>query len=86
MFLRALQNIELLAFVFLYRDNDITIIKNNLGFKEEEKLPHNLKILSPKNFCAESKINIKNTNEENKIDYTFNIESLTKIFEGIKDE
>jgi hypothetical protein len=84
MFMRALQNIELLVFVFAYRDDDITTIKNNLGF--EEKLPHNLKILSPKNFCANSKINIENTNEKNEIDYTFNIESLTKIFEGIKFE
>ncbi len=55
MFKRALQNSELLTFVFAFTDDNVDVIKKNLNLNQ---LPNNLKILSPRDF--EDTINIEN--------------------------
>lgn len=72
MFKRALQNCELLAYVFCYSKEDVKTIKTNLDLEENR---NNLKILSPCDFD-------NSIFEENKYD-SFTIKCLTKIFEGI---
>lgn len=80
MFKRALQNSELLTFVFAFTDDNVTDIKNNLNLKQ---LPNNLKILSPKDFMDNDNINIENIDDKTgDKSYSFNIESLTRIFKG----
>lgn len=77
MFKRALQNCELLAYIFCYSDDEVEKILENLDLEDGR---NNLRILSPKDFDAS--ILEKNTDE---ID-AFTINSLTNIFEGIQND
>lgn len=70
MFLRALQNPELMVYVFCFNKDDKTTILKNLGI---EKCKNNLCILSSGDFG----------NDENG---TFTIKDLTNIFEGNKND
>lgn len=83
MFKRALQNCELLAYIFCYSDDEVETILENLDLEDGR---NNLRILSPKDFddsILEKNID-KGDNE--KIWYSFTINSLTNIFEGIQDD
>lgn len=78
MFKRALQNSELLTFVFAFTDENAEVIKKNLNLN---RLPNNLKILSPRDF--DDTINIENIDENtDEKFYSFNIKSLIRIFKG----
>lgn len=74
MFKRALQNCELIAYIFCYSDDEVKKILENLDLEEGR---NNLRILSPKNFDASIL--------EDHTD-AFTINSLTNIFEGIQND
>ncbi|MDM8202786.1 SIR2 family protein [Faecalicoccus acidiformans] len=76
MFKRALQNIELLAYIFCFTDEERDTIKNNLNIQNDR---HNLRILSPKDFNENILEKFKNESNENYFGFT--IKSLTKIFQ-----
>lgn len=78
MFKRALQNCELIAYIFCYSDNEVKTILENLDFEDSR---NNLRILSPKDF--DDSILEENINDDKEIWYSFTINSLTNIFEGI---
>ena len=83
MFKRALQNCELIAYIFCYSDNEVKTILENLDFENGR---NNLRILSPKDF--DESILEENIDEidDKEIWYSFTINSLTNIFEGIQDD
>lgn len=83
MFKRALQNCELLAYIFCYRDEEVEKILENLDLDDGR---NNLRIFSPKDF--NDSILEENINEvdDKEIRYSFTINSLTNIFEGIQDD
>lgn len=78
MFKRALQNTELLTFVFAYTDEKVDEIKKNLKLGQT---PNNLKILSPKDFDDDitTEHHIEDTNN---VWRSFEINNLTEIFKG----
>lgn len=69
MFTRALQNPELIAYIFCYKDEEKEKIKKNLNLKEEK---NNLKILSPHDLNQY----IYGNNEDNQ---TFTINEFIKL-------
>lgn len=83
MFKRALQNCELLAYIFCYSDDEVEAILENLDLEDGR---NNLRILSPKDF--DNSILEENIDEvdDEAIWYSFTINSLTNIFEGIHDD
>lgn len=76
MFKRALQNIELLAYVFCFTDEERDVIKNNLNIQNDK---HNLRILSPKDFNEDILEEFEDESGKNYFGFTVN--SLTKIFQ-----
>lgn len=83
MFKRALQNCELLAYIFCFSDKDIETILKNLDLEDGI---NNLRILSPKDFDNSILEENKDKEDDKKIWYSFTINSLTNIFEGIQDD
>lgn len=83
MFKRALQNCELLAYIFCFSDKDIETILKNLDLEDGI---NNLRILSPKDFDNSILEENKDKDDDKKIWYSFTINSLTNIFEGIQDD
>lgn len=77
MFRRALQNRELIAYIFCYSDNEVETILRNLNISNNKG---NLRICTPRDF--NENILIKNKDENGDIWHSFNITSLTSIFEG----
>lgn len=77
MFRRALQNRELIAYIFCYSDHEVETILKNLNISNNKG---NLKICTPQDF--EKNILIENKDENGDIWHSFNITSLTNIFEG----
>lgn len=83
MFKRALQNCELLAYIFCYSNDEVETILENLDLEDGR---YNLRIFSPKDF--DDSILEENIDEldDEEIWYSFTINSLTKIFGGIQDD
>ncbi|MDH6595910.1 SIR2 family protein [Bacillus aerius] len=78
---RAIQNPELMVYVFGFSDNDRATFLSNLGWKGERS---NFTILTPENFCDEYKT--KNIINDEEIWHSFNLINLTDLFSGIRLE
>mgnify|MGYP003275689041 CR=1 FL=1 len=79
---RALQNPEIMVFIFCYSDDEKAIIMDNLGITEEK---YNLCVFTPCEFDKEILIENKNQKTGEKW-YSFTIESLIKILGNTKDD
>ncbi|MFV5938581.1 SIR2 family protein [Mammaliicoccus sciuri] len=77
---RAVQNPELMVYVFGFTDNDRRTYLDNLNFENERP---NFRILTPKDFDEGYK-NIENTNDE--VWFSFTLANLTNILNSIKLE
>ena len=75
---RAIQNPELMIYVFGYADNDREVYLRNLNFENES---HNFKILTPQNFDASYRN--KHIDELAEEWFSFTLSNLTSIFRGI---
>ncbi|CAM4209092.1 SIR2 family protein [Lederbergia lenta] len=79
---RAVQNPELMVYVFGFTDSDSEIFLNNLNFESERS---NFIILTPENF-DEAYVN-KNIDNEHDIEWlSFTLSNLTNILNGMKLE
>lgn len=74
---RALQNPELMMYVFAYSDSSTESILENLSM---EKAPSNFRILKPRDF--NSKNITESTNGEGNVWNTFTLKNLTSIMNG----
>lgn len=79
---RAVQNPELMVYVFGFTDNDRRTYLDNLNFENERP---NFRILTPKDFDEGYKNkNFENTNDE--VWFSFTLANLTNILNSIKLE
>ncbi|MEC5425545.1 SIR2 family protein [Virgibacillus sp. C22-A2] len=78
---RAVQNPELMVYVFGYTDSDRQTFLNNLNFENER---FNFKILTPENF--EDDYNNKNVDDKSNEWFSFTLSNLTNILSGTKLE
>lgn len=74
---RAIQNPELIIYVFSYREEDKNIYLSNLGFTEERK---NFRILTPQDFEDHFKVLNEEDNQESW--YSFTLKNLTDLLRG----
>lgn len=75
---RAVQNPELMVYVFGYSDTDRQTYLNNLQYKSERP---NFKILTPKNFDEHHKNEYYNAEKGENL-YNFTLSNLTRILSG----
>ncbi len=81
---RALQNPELMVIAFGYSDKDRNIYLANLNILDEERIPRNLKIYTPRDF-SNMRLTEHVDNDGNKL-FNFELSDLTSIINGATEE